>query len=157
MIDQSRLRNLLVEQLSGRHAHVDFKQAVDGLSSKEIGICPDGFPHSIWELVEHIRIAQRDILEFSRNPEYESPDWPDGYWPENQNPKNSDQWDKSVQAVQDDKKEMVELIKNPETDLLTPIEHGNGQTLFREAILIIDHNAYHIGQIVQLRRHLGSW
>lgn len=157
MTDQSRLRNLLVEQLSGRHAHVDFKQAVDGVSLKEVGICPDGFPHSIWELVEHIRIAQHDILEFSREPEYESPDWPDGYWPGNKSPENSGRWDNSVQAVLNNKKEMVELIKNPETDLLAPIEHGSGQTLFREAILIIDHNAYHIGQIVQLRLFLGSW
>lgn len=157
MDEQSKLRNLLVKQLAGRHAHVDFKQAVEGLPFNQVGVCPDGFPHTIWELAEHIRIAQRDILEFSRDPTYESPVWPDGYWPDDQCPENISQWNDSVQAVQDDHGQMIQLIKNPETDLLASLEHGDGQTLFREAILIIDHNAYHIGQIVQLRRFLGNW
>ncbi|MDZ7716444.1 MAG: DinB family protein [Balneolaceae bacterium] len=157
MSDQSRIRELLLEQMSQRNAHVDFQRAVEGLSIEETGLKPEGFDHSIWELVEHIRVAQYDILEFSRNPDYESPSWPDGYWPPKQTPSDMEEWQESLTAIVEDRREMEGLIKNPENDLLAPLPHGNGQTLFREAILIVDHNAYHIGQIVQLRKALGIW
>lgn len=157
MDDQSRIRELLLEQLSGRNAHVDFKNAVKNLSMDDIGVKPQNFPHTIWELVEHIRIAQHDIVAFSMNPDYESPDWPDGYWPESDKPAGMKKWKESLDAIERDHHAMVNLIKDENNDLLAPIEHGDGQTLFREAMLIVDHNAYHIGQIVQLRKVMKIW
>lgn len=157
MMDQTQLRKLLIQQLTGDHAHAGFSRAVEGLTLEDVGTTPEGMPHTIWELVEHIRIAQFDILEFSRNPDYTSPNWPNDYWPVSRKPAGQDSWKKSVKMVQDDHQAMVELIRNPDNDLLSPIPHGQGQTLFREALLILDHNAYHIGQIVQVRRALGNW
>lgn len=151
------VRSLLLEQLEGRNAHVDFNQAVQGLTFKQAGIRVEGIPHTIWELVEHIRIGQHDILEFCKNSEYEALDWPDDYWPEKSKPESKEQFEKSVQEVQDGIEEMCELIRNPQNNLQEPFTYGDGQTLFREAMLIVDHNAYHIGQIVLIRRLLGSW
>lgn len=157
MEEQIRLRSVLVEQLSGNHAHVGFDRAVEGLPFKDIGITPRGIPHTVWELVEHIRITQYDILEFSRNPDYESPAWPDGYWPTSKKPARKKEWDQAVKTVQEDQSAVIEMIQDSQNDLLKPFGHGQGQTLLRESILIIDHNAYHIGQIVQIRRLLGNW
>lgn len=157
MDDQLRMRELLLEQMSGRNAHVDFSTSVDGLNLDEVTQKVPGFVHTIWELVEHIRIAQFDILEFSRNRDYTSPEWPEGYWPKQQGPSNMQKWQQSLQAVINDHKEMKEVIENPDNDLLAPLPHGDGQTLFREAMLIVDHNAYHIGQIVQIRKAQGNW
>jgi uncharacterized damage-inducible protein DinB len=151
------VRSLLLEQLEGRNAHVDFSQAVQGLTFKQAGIRVEDVPHTIWELIEHIRIAQDDILEFCTNPEYKALDWPNDYWPEKSKPETQEQFEASVQAVQDGIEEMRELIQDPQHDLQQPFSHGDGQTLFREAMLIVDHNAYHIGQMVLIRRLLGSW
>lgn len=156
MNNQSRIRELLLEQLSGKNAHVDFQRAVEGLELEDVGRKPDGFPHTIWELVEHIRIAQHDIVAFSQSADYTSPSWPEGYWPHSDKPEDELEWEKSLAAVKNDKQIMVKMIKN-EKDLLEPIPHGDGQTLFREAMLIVDHNSYHIGQIVQMRRVMGIW
>lgn len=157
MNDQSRIRELLLEQLSGRNAHVDFDRAVENLVIKDVGIRPNRLPHSIWELVEHIRIAQHDILDFSRNSDYTSLSWPDDYWPDTQQPASQKQWEEALATIREDHQGMVDLIMNKEKDLLEPIPHGDGQTLFREAMLIVDHNAYHIGQIVLVRRALDIW
>jgi len=157
MNNQSRIRQLLLEQLSGRNAHVDFEKAVEKLSLSDLGVKPENFPHTIWELVEHIRIAQHDIVAFSQDPDYESPAWPEGYWPESDKPSDRNKWEKSLEAVKRDHQEMVGLIKDEKNDLLAPLEHGDGQTLFREAMLIVDHNAYHIGQIVQMRKAMNIW
>jgi uncharacterized damage-inducible protein DinB len=157
MGSEKTLRSLLLEQLEGRNAHVDFNQAVQGLTFKQSGIRVEGIPHTIWELIEHIRIGQEDILEFCKNPDYNALDWPDDYWPERSKPESQEEFEKSVQAVQDGMAEMRELIRDPQTNLQHPFPHGDGQTLFREAMLIVDHNAYHIGQIVLIRRLLGSW
>lgn len=157
MSNQSRLRELLLEQLTGKNAHVDFERAIKGLGLEEVGRKPDSFPHTVWELVEHIRIAQHDIVAFSQSADYTSPPWPEGYWPDTEKPENKLQWEKSVAAVKNDHQIMVQMIKNKENDLLRTIPHGDGQTLFREAMLIVDHNAYHIGQIVQMRRVMGLW
>ena len=108
-------------------------------------------------MYEHIRIGQDDILEFCKNPDYEEIDWPKDYWPESSSPENKQEFEESVQAVRDGLDEMRAMIKDPENELQRPFPHGDGQTLFREAMLIVDHNAYHIGQIVQIRRLLGSW
>ncbi len=147
----------MLEQLDGKNAHVDFKQAVQGLTFKQSGIRVEGIPHTIWELIEHIRIGQEDILEFCKNPDYDALDWPDDYWPERSKPESQEELEESVQAVQDGIVEMRELIRDPQNNLQHPFPHGDGQTLFREAMLIVDHNAYHIGQIVLIRRLLGSW
>ena len=147
----------MLEQLVGRNAHVDFIQAVQGLTFKQSGIRVEGIPHTIWELIEHIRIGQEDILEFCKNPDYDALDWPDDYWPERSKPESQEEFEESVQAIQDGIAEMRELIRDPQNNLQHPFPHGDGQTLFREAMLIVDHNAYHIGQIVLIRRLLGSW
>jgi uncharacterized damage-inducible protein DinB len=151
------VRSLLLEQLEGRNAHVDFNQAVQGLTFKQAGIRVEGAPHTIWELIEHIRIGQDDILEFCTNPDYQAIDWPNDYWPEKSKPENQEQFEASVQAVKEGVDEMCELIRDPQNNLQQPFPYGDGQTLFREAMLIVDHNAYHIGQIVLVRRLLGSW
>lgn len=157
MNDQSRIRELLLEQLTGGNAHVEFHKAVSDLSMPDLGVKPHHFPHTIWELVEHIRIAQHDIVAFSKDPDYESPSWPDGYWPESEKPGSMEEWQDSLEAVEKDHREMMELVRDNANDLLTPLKHGDGQTLFREAMLIVDHNAYHIGQIVQMRRVMDIW
>lgn len=157
MDDQSLLRSQIVDQLIGQHAHVGLEKAVEGLALDETGIIPEGCAHSIWMLVEHIRIAQHDILDFSRNPHYQAMSWPDDYWPESQSPTNQSAWDDTLAAIKNDRDEMVALIRDSKSDLLKPISHGDGQTLFREAMLIVDHTGYHTGQIVQLRRLMGNW
>lgn len=156
-MESKSIRELLLEQLEGKNAHVDFNQAVQGLTYKQTGIKVEGLPHTIWELIEHIRIGQDDILEFCNNSDYQAIDWPDDYWPESSQPASKEELEKSIRAVRAGMEEMRDIIRDPENDLQAPLPHGDGQTLFREAMLIVDHNAYHIGQIVQTRRLLGSW
>ena len=114
-------------------------------------------PYSIWELVEHIRIAQWDIVEFSRNPNHISPDWPDEYWPAKNSPESDNVWNASIEAIHIDLQDMIEMVLDPQNNLLKPFLHGNGQTLLREAMLLADHNAYHLGQIILIRKILGDW
>jgi hypothetical protein len=116
-----------------------------------------GVPHTPWRLLEHLRIAQWDILEFSRNPRHVSPPFPDGYWPTGDAPPESAGWDRSVAAFRADLQAMQDLVADPATDLFAPLAHGDGQTILREALLMADHNAYHLGQLVVLRRALGAW
>jgi hypothetical protein len=138
-------------------AHVDFDAAVKNVPVDLRGKRPKGADHSLWELLEHLRIAQWDILEFSRNAGHRSPDWPAGYWPATPAPPTQGAWNKSIRAFRDDLDAMCNLIANESLDLFAPIPHGDGQTLLREALLVADHNAYHIGQIVLVRRLLGIW
>jgi len=154
--DQS-VREHLIDLLEGGNAHTDFEGAVSGLSSEMRGAKADNFPYTIWELVEHLRMAQHDIVEFSRNPEYESPSWPEGYWPESEKPADEQQWKESLQAVRRDHRDMIDMVSDSDLDLFQPFPHGTGQTLMREAMLVADHNAYHIGQIILLRKLLGVW
>ncbi len=151
------LRQHLLELLHGGHAHADFETAVRGLSPALRGKRPKGAEHSPWEILEHLRIAQSDILEFSRDPGHQSPDWPSGYWPKTPAPPDARAWDKSVRAFRHDLKAMCDLIQNPKTDLYARIPHGSGRTILREALLTADHNAYHLGQLVLVRRLLGAW
>jgi uncharacterized damage-inducible protein DinB len=157
MENQSRLKELLLEQFTKQHAHVGFDKAVEGLKANDIGTRPEGLPHSVWELAEHIRIAQHDILCFSSNSDYQSLDWPDDYWPAFPGPENQQEWEHSKESFHRDKEEMEKFIRQTDLNLMEPLAHGNGQTLFREILLIVEHNAYHIGQIVQVRRLLGNW
>ena len=151
------LRQHLVELLSGGQAHATFDAAVKNLPAALRGKRPKGVEHSPWEVLEHLRIAQWDILDFTRNPNYQHLPWPEGYWPATAAPPDEKAWDKSVRAFRRDLKAISDLVANPATDLYAKIPHGNGQTILREALLVADHNAYHLGEMVLLRRQLGAW
>ncbi|MGB6743854.1 MAG: DinB family protein [Terracidiphilus sp.] len=153
----SSLRQHLLDLLTGSNAHADFEAAIKGLPVELRGKRPKGADHSAWELVEHLRIAQWDILDFSRNPQYKERPWPSGYWPANPEPPDEKAWDKTVRAFRKDLKTFCALISDPETDLYAKIPHGNGQTILREALLIADHNAYHVGQLILVRQLLSAW
>ena len=151
------LREHLISLIIGGHAHATFDAAVKGLPAELRGKTPKGADRSAWQLLEHLRIAQWDILEFSRDAAHESPKWPEGYWPVKAAPPDEKAWDKSVRAFRRDQKAMCDLIANPTTDLYATIPHGTGQTILREALLVADHNAYHVGQLILVRRLLGAW
>lgn len=151
------LREQLVYLLKGGGAHVHFMDSLEGFPAGKHGTFAQGLPHTGWQLLEHSRIAQWDILEFSRNAKHISPDFPGGYWPKTPVPPDEKAWDKSVQAFHRDLAEMIRLVENPKTDLFAKISHGDGQTILREALLLADHNSYHLGQLVDLRRALGEW
>ena len=153
----AELRKHLVEVLTGGHAHATFEQAVKNLPVELRGKVPKGGEHSPWQLLEHLRLAQWDILDFSRNAKYQSMKWPDDYWPKEKAPADEKAWDKSVRAFKRDLKEMCALVEDPKTDLFAKIPHGDGQTILREALLMADHNAYHVGQLVLVRKMLGAW
>ncbi len=151
------LREHLLYLLRGSGAHLDFEAAIAGLPAELRGARPAGMPHTPWRLLEHMRIAQWDILEFSRNPRHVSPKFPDGYWPKGDAPPDEAAWDRSAAAFRADLRAMQALVADTATDLYTPIPHGDGQTLLREALLVADHNSYHLGQLVVVRRALGAW
>jgi len=151
------LREHVIELLNGRGAHSGFDDVVKNIPEKLRAVKPDGLPHSAWMLLEHLRLAQWDILEFSRNRKYKSPKWPEGYWPETETPPSKAAWDKSLQQFRKDLKVMQQLVANPKTDLYARIPWGDGQTILREALLAADHNAYHLAQLVDVRRLLGAW
>ena len=155
--DDAILRQHLVNLLRGRGAHVDFEKAMAGLPAALRGARHVKLPFTPWRLLEHMRIAQWDILEFCRDAKHVSPDWPEGYWPAGDGPADAAAWDASVAAFRRDLAQMEALVKNPRTNLYTRIPHGTGQTILREALLVADHNSYHLGQMVLLRRLLGAW
>ena len=156
-MDDKALREQLRRVLSWHEAHLDWKKALADLPAEHRGRKPKGAPHSAWELLEHVRIAQRDILEFCRNPKHVSPDWPSGYWPKAASPPSAAAWESSVRRFEEDNEATGKLVADRKTDLFAPIPHGSGQTVLREVLLIADHNSYHLGQFVLLRRLLGSW
>jgi hypothetical protein len=151
------LRERLLYLMQGKGAHVDFDGAVSGLPATLRGKKPKGLPYTPWALLEHMRLAQWDILDFCRNPNYKAPHWPDDYWPKSDAPPSAAAWDKSVRQFRADLKAMQQLVSDPQTDLFSPIPHGDGQNILREALLVADHNAYHLGQFVTVRRLLGAW
>jgi len=155
--DQSvQLRQQLVDAIRGHQAHLDFDAAVDGFPAHLRGVKPAGAPHTAWQLLEHVRIAQHDILAFSRDAGHKSPKWPEGYWPSTEAPPNAAAWDKSVAAVRRDGLAFNALVQDLSNDLFKPFAHGDGQTLLREALLIASHNSYHLGQFVYLRKTLEA-
>ena len=156
-MDTKVLRGELIRLLSGKGAHADFEDAVRDFPSELRSAKPAGAPHSAWELLEHLRIAQSDMLEFSRNPKHESPEWPSGYWPPQPAPPDEAAWERSVAQFRADREAMKKLVSDANSGLFTPFPHGDGQTLLREALQIADHNAYHVGELVFLRRLLGAW
>jgi len=151
------LREQLVSLLKGGGAHVHFMDAIEGFPEAKRGAFVEGLRHTGWQLMEHVRIAQWDILEFTRDAKHVSPGFPEGYWPKTPLPPDDAAWEKSVQAFQHDLQEMIKLVKSPKIDLCAAIPHGDGQTILRQALLLADHNAYHLGQLVDLRRALGAW
>lgn len=156
----NELRQQLKALLDGGQAHARFDQAVKGLPAKLQGVVPDGLPYSAWQLIEHIRLGQRDILDFSRNDDgsYHELKWPDEYWPKNPEPPSAQAWQESVEQIREDRKAFEKLIDSvDDSGLIKPFPWGKGQNLLREALLIADHEAYHVGELVLLRRLLGAW
>jgi len=155
--EQQALHEHLEKLLVGGDAHATFAQAVADFPAELRGKTPKWAEHSPWQLLEHLRIAQWDILEFSTNPKYKERKWPQEYWPETAAPPDAKAWNRSVHGFCEDRKALCALIKDEKIDLFAKIPHGNGQTILREILVVADHNAYHIGQLVLLRRELGAW
>lgn len=151
------LRAQLAQFLEWHEAHTDYDAAVDGIPPGLRGAVPPGLPHSAWQLIEHLRIAEEDILDFCVNPQYDERTWPDDYWPVAPAPPTDAAWDDSVAAYRRARKAMQQLARDPDVDLFARIPHGSGQTYLREILLVVDHAAYHVGQLVLVRRLLGIW
>lgn len=154
------LRKELKALLDGGQAHATFEATVSGFPEKLRGVVPEGLPYSGWQILEHIRLAQRDILDFSRNTDgsYKAKKWPEAYWPESAEPPSEDAWAQSVAQVREDRKAFENLLLQADNAaLVTPFAWGDGQTLLREALLIADHDAYHVGELIVVRRLLGAW
>lgn len=151
------LRAQLVKFLDWKEAHADFDATLAGIPAQLRGAVPPGLPHSAWQLLEHLRIAQHDILDFCLNASYEEMTWPDDYWPATPEPPDADAWDESIAAYKRDLAAMQQLARDESVDLFARIPHGSGQTYLREILLVVDHAAYHLGQIVFVRRLLGIW
>lgn len=150
------LRSHVLDAIQGHLAHLDFEAAIDAFPVDWRGLKPHGAPHTAWQLLEHIRIALHDILEFRRSRTYQSPKWPEGYWPKTCRPPNPEAWDVSAAAIRHDLAELHDVISDPDGDLFAPIPWGDGQTLLREALLVASHNSYHLGQLVFLRRMIEA-
>lgn len=155
----AELRNQLLTLIQGGEAHATFDDAVKDFPADLRGKVPPNLPYSAWQLLEHLRIAQRDILDFSAPPTggYQPLEWPEAYWPKSPEPPTSQAWDQAIAAIRKDREHFETLIQRPEADLFKPFRWGNGQNLLREALLIADHTAYHLGELVILRRLLGIW
>jgi len=154
---EEALRSQLARMLVWGDAHATFENAVDGLAPDNRGVVPPGAVHSAWQLLEHLRLTQRDILEFCRNPAYREPHWPDDYWPDAAAPPDDGAWAESIASFLSDRDALMRLAEDPAVDLFATIPHGTGQTYLRELLLVADHNAYHIGALILLRRLLGAW
>jgi hypothetical protein len=151
------LRDHLLELLKGGHGHATFEQVIKDLPADLRGAKAPGLPHTVWQLVEHLRLAQWDILEFSRDKDHVSPDWPAGYWPKTDAPADDAAWEKSVESFRKDHQALMDLVADSKTNLYAKLPWGDGQTVLREAMLVADHNAYHVAQIVSTRQALGAW
>ncbi len=151
------VRKALLEFLHGGNAHADLEDAIKNLPASQYAARPDGAPHTAWQLLEHIRITLHDLLEFCRNSEYSPPKWPDDYWPAKDAPESEQAWKTSVLALKKEQKELVSLVHDPGVDIYARIPWGDGQTILREILLAGDHTSYHVGQLVMLRKQLGSW
>jgi DinB family protein len=157
MGSDAALRDHVAKLLDWEDAHAGFDAAVEGIDSRHRGSAPRGMPHTPWQIVEHLRLAQRDILDFCVAPHYEEKKWPEGYWPATPGPGSGDAWKESIAAFRKDRAALVKLARDDSIDLLAQVPNGNGQTYLRELLLVADHNAYHIGQLILLRRALDIW
>ena len=156
MISDQSLRDHLIKLLDSDQAHIKFDDAVKDFPPELRGKRPDNGPHSPWELLEHLRIALHDILEFTRDPTYVSPEFPSGYWPKSAEPPSANAWDESIAAYRDDLRSFQELVADESIDLHARVKHGDGQTVLREILVAADHAAYHLGQFMTVRRSLGA-
>jgi len=156
-VDETALRALLAKLLDWEDAHVGLDTAVAAVPSKLRGVVPKGAPHSLWQLLEHLRITQLDILDFCVNPTYAEKKWPDDYWPASPAPTSGRAWDQSLAGFIADRKALQKLAADPKIVLTAKIPHGSGQTYLRELVLVADHTAYHVGQLVLVRQLLGIW
>jgi uncharacterized damage-inducible protein DinB len=156
MDSDSSLRAHLRKLLDWEDAHVSFDTVVEGIAPTLRGVVPEGLPYSVWQLLEHLRLTQRDILEFCRNPAYVEPS-PEEYWPRSTSPSSDAAWKASIKGFRDDRAELQKLAADATVDLHARIPHGTGQTYLRELLLVADHNAYHVAQVVAVRRCLGIW
>lgn len=147
----------LTDLLNKGNAHVSIDEALTDTDFKILGKRPDGLPYSIWQLAEHIRITQHDILKFSTDSNYKSPQWPEGYWPKETSPLSENEWNECLQQIKEDRAAIVKLLTDAGENLFTPFKHGDGQSLLKEALVVADHNSYHTGEIVLLRRLLHDW
>ena len=150
------LRNQLLELLSGGNAHLSFEDFIKDFPVEKCGLRIEGLPYTAWQVLEHVRIAQWDILEFSRDAKHVSPKWPKGYWPAIDQLGSAELWNETVKKFRRDLKQMNELIADPSTDLFARIPHGTGQTILREALLLADHNSNHLGALIVMSRMLQS-
>ena len=157
--EQAELRKQILELLHGGQAHATFDEAIKDFPARHRATVPPNLPYSAWQLIEHLRIAQRDILQFSAPPTggYHPLQWPAEYWPKSPEPPSSHAWDDSIAAIRKDLELFEALITKPDSDLFKPFRWGDGQNLLREALLIADHTAYHLGELIVLRRLLGIW
>ena len=151
------LRKQLSAMLDSKHAHVDFDTAIAGMPREDRGVRPEKLPYSAWQLLEHLRIAQHDILDFCVNPDYQEMKWPDDYWPRRPGPSSAADWDESIRKFREDRKALQELAADSSVNLDARIPHGQGQTYLRELVLAADHAAYHLGELIVVRRLLGIW
>jgi hypothetical protein len=158
-MNEAELRKQLIALLDGGNAHASFDDVVKNFPPKLRGVVPEGLPYSGWQLLEHLRIAQEDVVCFSMNynGKYKSPKWPEAYWPKQAKPPAGDAWNASVKKIREDLKTFKKLIQDKNSDLFTPFAWGDGQNLLREALIIADHSAYHLGEMLVLRRLLGAW
>jgi len=157
MVPDQLLRDQLTKLLQSGQAFKPLPKVLQGITAADAGKKVPKLPYTLWQVIEHLRIALYDILDFSRDPNYESPEWPAGYWPQEEKPDNQAALDKSIQSILDGLDAMIKLVQDPANDLLKPFTHGSGQNSLREAMLVAEHNAYHLGEIVVLRRLLGNW
>jgi len=160
MADKKKI-DLLLENLehllNKGNAHVSLDKALENIKFDLLGEKPQNLPYSLWQLAEHARIAQWDILEFSRNPKHVSPEWPKGYWPSELQPKSENEWNNCLRKIKSDRNEFVDLLTQARSGIYKPFEHGDGQSLLKEALVLADHNAYHAGEIIIIRRLLNDW
>ena len=156
-LNNSVLIKELTDLINRGNAHATFEESVDGLPLEQFTITPPLLPYNIWQLAEHIRITQWDIVEFCINPKHQSPKWPEEYWVDANSTVTAAQWEDRLTQVKKDRQRFLDILKNPDSDLFKPLPHGSGQNLLREALLIADHTSYHTGEIIVLRRLLKSW
>lgn len=158
MPDENRvIHKELLEFLDGGSAHANIDAAVKDFPARLYGEKPKGWPHSAWQLLEHIRITLHDLVEFCSNPNYQATKWPEGYWPKKDAPVSTESWDAAVKAVKKDIREFEKMLKDPNVDIYAKIPWGDGQTILREILLAGDHTSYHAGQLIMLRKQLGAW
>jgi hypothetical protein len=156
MEQDKALREHLLYLLGGGGAHIDFEGVAKDFPVEAINRRIEHLPYTAWAVLEHMRIAQRDIMEFSRNSKHVSPKWPEGYWPSTDSSANAARWNESIEGFRADLKQMKELVADPDVDLFSAIAHGDGQTVLREALLVADHNAYHLGVLATMKRMLQA-